>query len=76
MGNSLEERFPSFFRKSKVPVAWELHYEDPEFGGNSLLIGEHSKYLEHTYDYKSGIHATTVYYEDGTSETTVRDYYE
>jgi len=72
----LKDKFPSFFRKSKVPVTWELHYEDPELGCNSLLVDSHCKYLDYVSDYKSGIFAITTHYEDSTSETTVRDYYE
>lgn len=73
MNKSLEERFPSFFRKSKIPFAWELHYEDPEFGCNSLLVDSHSKYLDYICDYRCGIYATTTYYDDGTLETEVID---
>ena len=74
MNKSLGERFPSFFSNSKTPITWELHYEDPELGHNSLLLDNHRKYLGYVCDYRLGIHSITTHYKDGTSETTVRDY--
>ena len=78
MGNSLEERFPSFFCKGKRPVAWEVHCYDEVFplGNFSVHFKDYNKFCDILYDYKNGVQSYTTYYEDGTSETMIKDCYE
>ena len=73
MDKSLEERFPSFFRKCKRPVSWEAHCYDETFCLDwfSIEFDDYKKFCELLYDYRTGLHSYTTYYEDGTSDTTI-----
>lgn len=73
MDKSLEERFPSFFRKYKRPVAWQAHCYDETFclGWFSIEFDDYKKFCELLYDYRTGLQSYTTHYEDGTSDTTI-----
>jgi len=68
MDKSLEERFPSFFRKSKTPVAWDILCEG---GGDyfTLSCDNHAEYLSNLME-RIGwdeCYAVVTHYGDGTS---------